>query len=123
MVTHPVYDPVRAGTLNISKAQMMESVKSINDGTIIGIGDELIEDTKEPGVVWLDGAGFGVLDQKVYEELTIPEEVEIDKHKYIDGEFVENENYSEPLNQEKLAQRVKDLENIIDALLGGEDNE
>lgn len=37
MVTHPVYDPVRAGTLNISKAQMMESVKSINDGTIIGI--------------------------------------------------------------------------------------
>ena len=33
----PVYDPVKAGTLGITKASMMESVKSISDGTMVGI--------------------------------------------------------------------------------------
>ncbi len=37
MVTQPIYDPIKAGALGISKAQMMESVKSINDGAVIGI--------------------------------------------------------------------------------------
>ena len=37
MIIRPEYDPVKAGALGISKAQMMESVKSINDGTSVGI--------------------------------------------------------------------------------------
>ncbi|MGL4907746.1 MAG: efflux RND transporter permease subunit [Bacteroidales bacterium] len=37
MMTRPVYDPLKAGILGITKSQMMESVKSINDGTTIGI--------------------------------------------------------------------------------------
>lgn len=37
MMIRPVYDPVRAGALNISKAQMMESVKSISDGISVGL--------------------------------------------------------------------------------------
>lgn len=37
MVTRPVYDPVKAGLLGVTKAQMMESIKSICDGTPIGI--------------------------------------------------------------------------------------
>ena len=37
MVIRPVYDPVKAGALGITKASMMESVKSINDGLPVGI--------------------------------------------------------------------------------------
>ena len=36
MVIRPVYDPVKAGVLGITKASMMESVKSINDGLPVG---------------------------------------------------------------------------------------
>ncbi|MGL4519077.1 MAG: efflux RND transporter permease subunit [Phocaeicola sp.] len=37
LLIRPVYDPVKASILGITKAQMMESVKSINDGTPLGI--------------------------------------------------------------------------------------
>lgn len=37
LMIRPVYDPVKAGTLGITKASMMESVKSISDGTMVGI--------------------------------------------------------------------------------------
>lgn len=37
MIIRPVYDPVKAGALGITKASMMESVKSINDGLSVGI--------------------------------------------------------------------------------------
>lgn len=36
-ILRPVYDPVKAGVLGISKSQMMESVKSIKDGVVVGI--------------------------------------------------------------------------------------
>lgn len=36
-VIRPVYDPVKAGALGITKASMMESVKSINDGLPVGV--------------------------------------------------------------------------------------
>lgn len=37
MMIRPVYDPVKAGALGITKASMMESVKSIGDGLPVGI--------------------------------------------------------------------------------------
>ncbi|MEG2495099.1 MAG: efflux RND transporter permease subunit [Mucinivorans sp.] len=37
MVISPVYDPVKAGSLGVTKSSMMESVKSINDGLSVGI--------------------------------------------------------------------------------------
>ncbi|MEG0891684.1 MAG: efflux RND transporter permease subunit [Bacteroidales bacterium] len=37
MVVKPVYDPVKAGTLGITKSAMMESVRSINDGVPVGV--------------------------------------------------------------------------------------
>lgn len=37
MVLRPVYDPVKAGMVGITKASMMESVKSINDGLTVGV--------------------------------------------------------------------------------------
>lgn len=36
LVMRPIYDPVKAGALGITKAQMMQSVKSISDGLPIG---------------------------------------------------------------------------------------
>ena len=37
MILRPVYDPMKAGALGITKASMMESVKSINDGLPVGV--------------------------------------------------------------------------------------
>ena len=95
---------------------MVKTIVVSSDGTIIGIGDELIEDTKEPGVVWLDGVGFGVPGQKVYEKLTIPEEVEIDKYKYIDGEFIVNEDYKPYVDVETLVELVEQQDSTISNL-------
>jgi hypothetical protein len=97
--------------------KMVKTIIVSSDGTIIGIGDELIEDTKEPGVVWLDGAGFGVPGQKVYEGLIIPEEVEIDKYKYVDGEFVINEDYKPYVDVETLSNQIALLEGTIAELM------
>ena len=36
-IIRPVYDPVKAGALGITKSAMMESVKSINDGLAVGV--------------------------------------------------------------------------------------
>ena len=96
--------------------KMVKTIIVSSDGTIIGIGDELIEDTKEPGVVWLDGVGFGVPGQKVYEKLTIPEEVEIDKYKYIDGEFIVNEDYKPYVDVETLVELVEQQDSTISNL-------
>ena len=37
MMIRPVYDPVKAGALGITKADMMQSVKSIQDGVTVGV--------------------------------------------------------------------------------------
>lgn len=37
MMIRPIYDPVKAGLLGITKSSMMESVKSINDGVAVGV--------------------------------------------------------------------------------------
>lgn len=37
MMIRPVYDPIKAGELGITKAAMMESVKSISDGLRVGV--------------------------------------------------------------------------------------
>lgn len=37
MMIRPVYDPVKAGALGITKSAMMESVKSIRDGMAVGV--------------------------------------------------------------------------------------
>lgn len=37
MMIRPVYDPMKAGTVGITKSAMMESVKSIGDGLAVGV--------------------------------------------------------------------------------------
>lgn len=58
MMIRPVYDPVKAGTLGITKAQMMESVKSISDGTAVGV----YRDNEKTVPVLLKSEGVNITD-------------------------------------------------------------
>ena len=60
MMIRPVYDPVKAGALGITKASMMESVKSINDGTMVGV----YRDNEKKVPVLLKSAGAKVTDAR-----------------------------------------------------------
>lgn len=58
MIIRPVYDPVKAGALGITKAQMMESVRSVGDGTPVGI----YRDDEKKVPVLLKSAGTDISD-------------------------------------------------------------
>ena len=59
-----------------------------NNDVILAIGNEVIEDENEQGVVWIDGAGYGLIGQQIHEVENVPEYVVPDKYKYLDGGFV-----------------------------------
>ncbi|MEG2573121.1 MAG: efflux RND transporter permease subunit, partial [Bacteroides sp.] len=67
MLVKPVYDPVKAGVLGISKASMMESVKSVNDGVTVGIYRD--EDKKVP--ILLKSETNAKMDMNALENLSI----------------------------------------------------
>ena len=52
----PVYDPVKAGFLGITKANLIESVKSIEEGTVIGIYRD--EEKKVPVLLKSEKSGI-----------------------------------------------------------------
>ena len=58
LMIRPVYDPVKAGALGIIKAQMMQSVKSVSDGTPIGI----YRDNEKKVPVLLKSEGVHITD-------------------------------------------------------------
>lgn len=58
LMIRPVYDPVKAGALGITKSAMMESVKSINDGLPVGI----YRDREKQVPVLLKSSGANVQD-------------------------------------------------------------
>ena len=58
LMLHPVYDPVKAGELGITKAQMMQSVKSISDGVPVGI----YRDNEKKVPVLLKSEGYDITD-------------------------------------------------------------
>ena len=59
-IIRPVYDPVKAGALGITKSAMMESVKSINDGLAIGV----YRDNEKKVPVLLKSAGTDISDAR-----------------------------------------------------------
>ncbi len=59
LMLRPVYDPVKAGELGITKAQMMQSVKSISDGTPVGI----YRDNEKKVPVLLKSEGCDITDE------------------------------------------------------------
>lgn len=58
LMLRPVYDPVKAGELGITKAQMMQSVKSISDGVPVGI----YRDNEKKVSVLLKSEGYDITD-------------------------------------------------------------
>lgn len=58
LMLRPVYDPVKAGELGITKAQMMQSVKSISDGTPVGV----YRDNEKKVPVLLKSDGYDISD-------------------------------------------------------------
>ena len=60
LMIRPVYDPVKAGALGITKAQMMQSVKSISDGTPVGI----YRDNEKKVPVLLKSEGVHITDER-----------------------------------------------------------
>lgn len=67
MLVRAAYDPVKAGRLNLGKADLMTAVKSTNDGTPVGIyrdGDKQVP-------VLLRTVGGGQLSQTALEDLPV----------------------------------------------------
>lgn len=67
MLVRAAYDPVKAGRLNLGKADLMTAVKSTNDGTPVGIyrdGDKQVP-------VLLRTVGGGQLSQAAFEDLPV----------------------------------------------------
>lgn len=60
LMIRPVYDPVKAGALGITKAQMMQSVKSISDGIPVGI----YRDNEKKVPVLLKSEGVHITDER-----------------------------------------------------------
>ena len=58
LMLRPVYDPVKAGELGITKARMMQSVKSISDGVPVGI----YRDNEKKVPVLLKSEGYDITD-------------------------------------------------------------
>ena len=58
LMLRPVYDPVKAGELGSTKAQMMQSVKSISDGVPVGI----YRDNEKKVPVLLKSEGYDITD-------------------------------------------------------------
>lgn len=58
MMIRPIYDPVKAGALGITKAAMMESVKSISDGVAVGV----YRDNEKQVPVLLKSVGVNIND-------------------------------------------------------------
>jgi len=92
------------------------------DGVVRAIGNEVIESSEEQGVVCINGACYGLVGQKVWELENIPEYVVPDKYKYVDGEFIINENYKPHVDVEILVEQLDLLEGTIAeimTILGG----
>lgn len=60
MVIRPVYDPVKAGALGITKSAMMESVKALSDGLPVGV----YRDNEKKVPVLLKAAGTDITDAR-----------------------------------------------------------
>lgn len=60
LVIRPVYDPVKAGALGISKSAMMESVKALSDGLPVGV----YRDNEKKVPVLLKAGGVDVTDAR-----------------------------------------------------------
>lgn len=67
LVMRPMYDPVKAGALGITKAQMMQSVKSVSDGLPVGVYRD--DERKVP--ILLKSENAGITDARSLENFSV----------------------------------------------------
>lgn len=67
MMIRPVYDPVKAGALGITKSAMMESVRSINDGMPVGV----YRDNEKQVPLLLKSSGTPISDQQALGDFSL----------------------------------------------------
>ena len=81
--------------------------------------DGIIE-SDESGIVWINGAGYGLTGQQLCELDDIPAYVSIDRYKYVDDGFIVNTDYYNP--DEELITLVENVNMLIEVqadILGG----
>jgi hypothetical protein len=88
-----------------------------SDGVLVAIGNEVVESNEEQGVICINGAHYGLVGQMVWELENIPEHIVPDKYKYVDGEFIINENYKPYVDVETLSNQIDILEGTIAELM------
>lgn len=88
---------------------------------VLAISDTAQPSTSEPGVIFMNGAGFGLSGQQVVEVGSIPGHVVPSKYKYIDGAFVLNENYHDSTQEQELINTLgQELASLkIQLIIGG----
>lgn len=89
----------------------MKKIITDNNNTIYAIGDNLSYSKIEPDVVFLDGVGYGLTGQKVYENVNVPDYVVCDKYKYIDGIFTKNDDYQPSM--EEIITSLQQTSNLL----------
>lgn len=88
-----------------------------SDGVLVAIGNEVVESNEEQGVICINGVHYGLVGQMVWELENIPEHIVPDKYKYVDGEFIINENYKPYVDVETLSNQIDLLEGTIAELM------
>ncbi len=79
------------------------------NGIILAIGTDTTPMTEEPGVVWLDGAGFAIFGQILYGVDSVPEGVAPNIYTY-DGEtFAPYISEIERIKQEAIDEYTLEL--------------
>ena len=88
---------------------------------ILSISDTVQSSTTEPGVIFMNGAGFGLSGQQVVEVASVPDHVSPSKYKYIDDEFVINEDYRDSTQEQELINTLgQELASLkIQLIMGG----
>ena len=89
------------------------------ENVLITMSKDVTEDSTEQGVVWMNGAGYGLTGQQVLEIENIPEYVVPDKYKYVNGEFIINTEYRDEADLETRLQEVDQAILEISTLIGG----
>jgi hypothetical protein len=88
-----------------------------SDGVLVAIGNEVVESDEEQGVICINGVHYGLVGQMVWELESIPEHIVPDKYKYVNGEFIINENYKPYVDIETLSNQIDLLEGTIAELM------
>jgi hypothetical protein len=80
----------------------MKKVLTTKEGIILAIGDDLTPMTDEEGVTWIDGRGFKIYGQKLFDVENIPEDVTPHIYTYDGVIFMQYESAIDRIRNEAI---------------------